>query len=93
MAYVASGYVVAGYVLDVNRHTSNLKLNKTPRVTADISVHDALRKIAVTVNLMLDQIGTGSELGEYADDTAAAAGGVPLYGFYRTGNAVQQRLT
>ena len=32
-------------------------------------------------------------LGNYANDTAAAAGGVPLHGFYRNGNAVQQRIT
>lgn len=31
-------------------------------------------------------------LGNYASDGLAAAGGVPLYGFYRNGNAVQQRL-
>lgn len=34
----------------------------------------------------------GSALGNYASDAAAAAGGVPLYGYYRNGNAVQQRI-
>lgn len=33
------------------------------------------------------------ELEDYADDTAADAGGVPINGWYRTGNAVQVRLT
>lgn len=31
-------------------------------------------------------------LGDYADDTAAAAGGVPVKGIYRTGNALKVRL-
>jgi hypothetical protein len=30
--------------------------------------------------------------GSYADDAAAAAGGVPLYGYYHTSGAVKQRL-
>jgi len=69
-----------------------MKLNTTPRIVADPSVHESLRKIATIVNQMLDQIGTGKALGNYANDTAAAAAGVPLYGFYRNGNAVQQRI-
>lgn len=31
-------------------------------------------------------------LGNYANDTLAAAGGIPLYGIYRNGNTLQQRL-
>jgi hypothetical protein len=34
----------------------------------------------------------GISLGDFADDTAAAAGGVPLFGYYRTSNAVKQRI-
>ena len=34
----------------------------------------------------------GISLGDFADDTAAAAGGVPLFGYYRTSNAVNQRI-
>ena len=34
----------------------------------------------------------GTALGNYANDAAAAAGGVPLYGYYRNGNIVQQRI-
>ena len=30
-------------------------------------------------------------LGDYANDAAAAAGGVPLYGLYRTGSTVKVR--
>lgn len=34
-----------------------------------------------------------SGLGDYADDTAAAAGGVPVTGLYRTGSAVKVRVS
>jgi hypothetical protein len=34
----------------------------------------------------------GVPLSNFANDTAAAAGGIALYGFYRNGNAVQQRI-
>jgi hypothetical protein len=34
----------------------------------------------------------GSTLGSYTDDTAAAIGGVPLYGLYRNGNVVLIRI-
>jgi hypothetical protein len=35
----------------------------------------------------------GQALPSYADDAAAAAGGLPLYGYYQTGGTVKQRLT
>jgi len=38
------------------------------------------------------QFVIGAALGNYANDAAAAAGGVPLYGYYRNVNAVQQRI-
>ena len=41
--------------------------------------------------LELTQID-GSTLGDYPNDTDAALGGVPVGGFYRTGNAVMVRL-
>jgi len=31
-------------------------------------------------------------LSNYANDAAASAGGVPLYGFYRNGSVVMQRV-
>lgn len=34
-----------------------------------------------------------SGLGDFADDTAAAAGGVPVTGLYRTGSVVKVRVT
>jgi hypothetical protein len=35
---------------------------------------------------------TGQSLPNYANDTAAAAGGVVLYGYYRNGSVVMQRV-
>ena len=35
----------------------------------------------------------GAILGNYANDGAAAAGGIPLYGYYRNGSVVMQRVT
>jgi hypothetical protein len=35
----------------------------------------------------------GQPLKDFADDTAAAAGGIALNGFYRTGSAVKIRVT
>jgi hypothetical protein len=32
------------------------------------------------------------QLANYADDTAAAAGGVPIGSMYRTGSAIKQRI-
>lgn len=36
---------------------------------------------------------TTAALGDYADDTAAAAGGVPVTGLYRTGSVIKIRVT
>jgi len=35
---------------------------------------------------------SGELLGDYVNDAAAAAGGVPLYGYYRTASVVKQRV-
>lgn len=69
------------------------KLPPTPRVVADRTVHDALREIAMTVNQIVDVLNQGNGLPEYSNDTAAAAGGLALYSFYRTGSAVKQRIS
>ena len=41
---------------------------------------------------MADQLGTLAGSTSYADDTAAAAGGVPIGGLYRNGSAVMVRV-
>jgi hypothetical protein len=69
-----------------------MKVSNPPRVSGDRDLITALKEIATAINVMVDFLGPGSELGDYADDAAAAAGGVPLYGLYRNGNAVQQRV-
>ena len=68
-----------------------------------ISVSNLTVSTQVTDELTVDNLvvsGTSSlqgavtitVLGDYPDDTIAAAAGVPLNGLYRLGNAVQQRL-
>lgn len=69
-----------------------MKVTNPPRVNANRDMIAALKEMATTINMMIDYLSAGSELGNYADDTAAAAGGVKLYGLYRNGNAVQQRI-
>ncbi len=36
---------------------------------------------------------SGQPLDNYVNDAAAAAGGIPLYGYYRNGSIVMQRIT
>jgi len=47
---------------------------------------------AQTASYILATNIDGSTLGDYIDDTAAANGGVPLYGLYRNGNIVLIRV-
>jgi hypothetical protein len=35
---------------------------------------------------------SGTALPEYADDTSASLAGLPLYGYYRTGSIIKQRI-
>jgi hypothetical protein len=56
------------------------------------------RKVATAVNALLRRIDkldgtTAATLSDYADDVAAAAGGVPVGGLYRNGSVVQVRVT
>jgi len=41
----------------------------------------------------LASLAGGQPLRDFASDAAAGAGGVPLNGFYRTGNTVKIRVT
>ena len=41
----------------------------------------------------LGGLAGGQPLKEFASDAAAAAGGVPINGFYKTGSAVKIRVT
>jgi hypothetical protein len=47
------------------------------------------------INAMKNDLSNGSalSLGDYADDAAASAGGVPVGGFYRTGSVVKINAT
>lgn len=50
------------------------------------------RDLAIKLNTSFAQTKPGEILAEYADDTAAAAGGINVGEFYRTGSAVKQRV-
>lgn len=56
-------------------------------------LHDVFRDVAIKVNSILAQTKAGTTLSDYADDTAAATGGVSIGEFYRTGSTVKQRIS
>lgn len=55
--------------------------------TADNSGVLALQTAGVT------QFILGAALSNYVNDSAAESGGIPLYGYYRNGSIVMQRVT
>ncbi len=76
-----------------------MRLNPDARLPANNDVGglktrlaDVIRDIAIKVNSIFTQLKTGDLLGNYADDAAAAAGGVEIGEFYRTGSIVKQRV-
>lgn len=50
------------------------------------------RLVARAVNALINRTNWGA-LEDYADDTAAAAGGVPVGGTYRTGSIIKVRIS
>jgi hypothetical protein len=58
--------------------------------TASVSKSNAIEVTKVGSHIVLPVLQSSAS---YADDTAAAAGGVPVGGLYRNGNVVQIRLT
>lgn len=66
------------------------KVQADPRWVADRGTYLTLRDHALQLNAMIEIFGT--TLPAYADDAAAATGGIPIGGFYRTGSAVKQRV-
>jgi hypothetical protein len=70
-----------------------MKVNPQPRIESkEKRLNEEMRDHAKAINYLHDLVGNGAALPEYADDTAAATGGVSLYGFYRTGSAIKQRV-
>ncbi len=67
-----------------------MKNVKADPVIADRDTRMEMREHATQINALVGIFG--SVLDEYADDTAAAAGGVEIGFFYRTGSAVKQRV-
>ena len=79
-------------------------LSSTPanNFTLDASANNGTMKLArgnagaTTQGIMTVDAGGRcgfSQLANYADDTAAAAGGVPVGSLYRTGSAIKQRIS
>lgn len=66
------------------------KVQADPRWVADRGTYLTLREHALQLNALIEIFGT--TLTEYADDAAAATGGIPIGGFYRTASAVKQRV-
>jgi hypothetical protein len=59
-----------------------------------VSQHNnVLRLYFNQVSKILDQLKAGQDVSDYANDAAAAAGGVPLNGVYRTGSVLKIRVT
>lgn len=66
------------------------KVPYDPRGIRDRGTYLTLREHALQLNALIEIFGT--TLTEYADDAAAATGGIPIGGFYRTASAVKQRV-
>ena len=63
-------------------------LNPPPQ-SADANLHRWLNLLHKRV---IAPVVTVGQLGNYADDAAAAAAGVPINGLYRTGSTVMVRV-
>lgn len=61
------------------------------RVPVDAKRQDWPRLVSDTVNSLINEVNW-SALEDYADDTAAAAGGVPVGALYRTGSVIKVRV-
>ena len=93
-------YSVGTETLDVYRNglrltvgTDYIETNSTTiTLTSGAAAGDELLFQAGTVIRNGNALVPGVSLGDLANDTAAAAGGVPLYGYYRTSNTVKQRI-
>ena len=93
-------YAVGTETLDVYRNglrltsgTDYIETNSTTvTLTAPAALSDEFLFQAGTVIRNGNALVPGISLGDFADDTTAAAGGIPLYGYYRTSNTVKQRI-
>jgi hypothetical protein len=51
------------------------------------------RLVAQTVNALVRRNVNWADLPDHADDAAAATGGVPIGGLYRTGSIIKVRIS
>jgi hypothetical protein len=78
--YVSSGIGTPGNI------TANTFIGNSANISGSATIGGTL---TVTDLLQADYLATAN----YADDTAAAAGGIPVNGIYRSGNVLMVRLT
>ncbi|MEN6407890.1 MAG: hypothetical protein ABFC77_15660 [Thermoguttaceae bacterium] len=78
---------------------AQLGLSVTPanNFTLDASADNGTMKLARNSGQDIMTVDAGGrcgfpQLANYTDDTAAAAGGVPIGSLYRTGSAIKQRI-
>ena len=71
-----------------------LSAKATTLLTSVNALSSSLETLFVlTTSLSAFTLNVGTALENFADDAAALSGGVPLYGYYRNGNVVQQRIS
>jgi hypothetical protein len=94
-----AGPVTASYALTASyvqtAQTASYALNAVSASYSATSSYAATSTNALSATSASYILATdidGSTLGSYTDDTAAAIGGVPLYGLYRNGNVVLIRI-
>tara|TARA_B100000085_G_C18479885_1_gene486789 strand:+ start:362 stop:928 length:567 start_codon:yes stop_codon:yes gene_type:complete len=77
---------------DVHSFTGSLELSGSQEISGSIVLENTSSTVATVDSgyILLTEV---SESLNFADDTAAAAGGIPLGGLYRNGNFIQIRLT
>lgn len=76
---------------------ADVKISQLPAATTPLAGTELVPIVqgGVTKQVIVSAIGNGigNNLANYADDTAAAAGGVAIGGMYRTGSLVKVRVS
>lgn len=77
---------------DVHSVTGSMQVSGSSEVSGSLTLEFTGSNSVIVENGFIVLNEVRSDL-DYADDTAAAAGGVPLGGLYRNGNFIQIRIT
>lgn len=102
---VTSSYALTASFFSGSIPSSSYAVTASNSLTASTILQTATASLSLTSSYMLGATGSVGNLTvtsilvadyllteDYADDAAAAAGGVPLYGIYRSGNMVVVRI-